>query len=355
MARILYGIMGDARGHLSRSLSVVQHLPDHQLLFAGGGSVLELRQQGYDVHELPMLATLYKDTRVDFLATATNALKVLSGSRKVVNDLVKVVERFDPHLIITDYEYFVPLAAKRLGRPCISLDHQHILTLCHYKHPKGQGLNRLLTCLPISRLYSNATHYLVSSFFELPPLDPRRTEVLPPILRKYLWDLSPSQGDHVLVYTSGGAYAALLPHLEQLKRPCYIYGFGEERRQGNLHFKAYSVEGFLGDLASCRYVVSNGGHNLISEALFYDKPVVCLPIHFLYEQFMNGYFLKEFGFGEFSITLENFPEVLLRMEKNTEAHAKRIKQFNFWGNDQVVARLEAFLAAPPVLPAADEN
>lgn len=343
MARILYGIMGDARGHLSRSLSVVQHMRGHEFLFVGGGTVLELRQQGYDVLELPMLATLYKNTSVDFSATVTNALRVLAGRNAVVSRLAREVANYDPHLIISDYEYFLPLAARKLGRPCVSLDHQHVLTHCAYEAPPSQRMNRLLTFFPIKYLYSNASRFLVSSFYELPPINAESTEVFPPILRKTVRERTSRPGEHVLVYTSGGAYKALMPYLETLGRTCLVYGFGDIPDKGRILFKPHSEHGFLEDLASCRYVISNGGHNLISEALFYGKPVLCLPIHFLYEQFLNGYFLKEFGFGEFCMDPGAIHQVLQLMEDNLDNHVQRIRQYNFWGNDQVASRLEAMI------------
>jgi len=344
MARILYGIMGDARGHLSRSVSVVQHMPGHEVLFAGGGKVLELRDQGRDVVELPMLATLYKNTSVDFTATVTNALKVLAGRRKVMDRLARVVEDFDPHLIISDYEYFLPLAARRLGRPCLSLDHQHVLTHCAYNPPRVQKLNRALTFFPIKRLYSNASRYLVSSFYELPPRDPATTEVAPPILRESVREFAPSKGEHVVVYTSGGAYEALTPFLELLHRPCRVYGFGRQPSRGRVEFMPYSERGFLEDLASCRYVISNGGHNLISESLYYVKPVLCLPINFLYEQFLNAYFLQEFGFGLMCMQKNGIRKALQKMESNLEVFEEQIRKYSFWGNDVVVSRLEGMLA-----------
>lgn len=343
MARILYGIMGDARGHLSRSLSVVQNLGKHEVLFAGGGKVLELRAQGHEVVELPMLATLYKNTSVDITATVGNALRELAQRKKTLYRLTRIIEEFDPQLIVSDYEYFVPLAARKLGRPCLSLDHQHVLTHCAYTPPGVQKFNRLLTLFPVKYLYSNATRFLISSFFELPPLNPETTEIAPPILRDSVREHSPLAGDHVLVYTSGGAYNVLTEILVKLQRPCLVYGFGQQPRRGNVTFKPYSEHGFLEDLASCHFVISNGGHNLISESLYYCKPIVCLPINFLYEQFINGYFLEQFGFGRTCLDQKDFERHLQKMEKNIETYRQKIQKFRFWGNDVVVSRLEKMI------------
>ncbi len=344
MARIFYGVMGDARGHLSRSLSVAQHMPEHEFLFAGGGSVNDVKQEGYDVIPLEMLSTKYKNSRVDFAATIGNALSLLlTKKRGIVKRLAEIIDDFDPDLILSDYEFFTPLAARCLGRPCISLDHQHVLTHTRCALPAGQFFNRKITFFPILRLYSNATRFLVSSFYQPPPKDPSTTEILPPILRKVVKEHSARDGEHVLVYTSGGAYSALLPLLQAHNRKFIVYGFGEKPANGNLVFKKNSLHGFLEDLVSSYYVISNGGHSLISEALYYGKPVLSFPIHFLYEQFLNGYFLKEYCYGRFSMNPYVEKGILAEFEESIPFYKKHIQERFFWGNDQVVERIDALI------------
>lgn len=344
MARIFYGVMGDARGHLSRSLSVAQHMPSHAFLFAGGGTVSDLKKEGYDVVELEMLATKYKKSRVDFMATLGNALSLLVKRKSaIVKRLAEIIEDFNPDLILSDYEFFTPLAARYLGRPCVSLDHQHVLTHSTYTLPPGQFVNRHITFFPIKRLYSNATRYLVSSFFQPPPKDPSLTEIFPPILRKVVKEHSPRDGEHVLVYTSGGAYSALLPFLKDRGRKFIIYGFGKLPSSNNLVFKENSIHGFLDDLVSAHYVISNGGHSLISEALYYGKPVLCFPIHFLYEQFLNGYFLQKYCYGRFSMNPAIEANIIDEFERDIPFYKEHIHKRYFWGNDKIVGRIEALI------------
>ncbi len=344
MARIFYGVMGDARGHLSRSLSVAQHMPGHEFLFAGGGTVSDVQNEGYDFIPLEMLATKYKKSRVDFAATVGNAVSLLLTKKNaIVKRLVEIIRDFDPDLILSDYEFFTPLAARCLGRPCISLDHQHVLTHTRCALPSGQAFNRKITFFPILRLYSNATRFLVSSFYQPPPKNPENTEIFPPILRKVVKDHRPRDDEHVLVYTSGGAYSDLLPLLQGHNRKFIVYGFGERPATGNLVFKKNSVHGFLEDLVGAYYVISNGGHSLISEALYYGKPVLSFPIHFLYEQFLNGYFLKEYCYGRFSMNPDADKGILNEFEESIPFFKKHIQERYFWGNDQVVRRIESLI------------
>jgi len=340
MARIVYGVMGDARGHVTRALTVAGELPQHEILFVGGGRVHDLKAHGYQVVDVPMASTLYRNNRVDLPATVMNAVKVFGGGRKVVNRLAQVIDRFDPQLILTDYEYFTPLAARKLGRACVSVDHQHILTHCGYEIPSEQRLSRLMTNLSIRALYSNASHFIVVSFFKLPPKTPASTEVLPPIIRAEVRKLRPVHGEHVLVYQTSPTFVRLFPVLEQTPRRYLIYGFGERPPQSNLVFKPYSNEGFLADLASCRYAITNGGHNVVSEALFLGKPVLSFPIVNAFEQFLNAYFLSRLGYGDYSTAAVPSVEFLRTFESRLEEFTANINGVDFLGNKELVAHLE---------------
>ncbi len=346
MARILYGVMGDARGHVNRARIIAREMPQHDFLFIGGDKVHDLETDGYRVEDVPMGSTYYANNRVDIRATFTNAIRVFVRSNPVIERVARIIERFDPHLILTDYEFFTPLAARRLGRFCVSLDHQHVITRCRYDVPDGQTMSRLLTATIIEKLYSNASHFMMVSFFQLPPSDPATAEVFPAIIRREITGLTPGIGDHVLVYQTSPTFRRLFPVLEELESRFVIYGMGEFPDRKNLQFKKISREGFLRDLASCRYVIANGGHNVLSEALYLGKPVFSFPIANAYEQFINSYFLFKFGFGDYSVEAVPAAGRLREFELRLDDCRREISRNNFFGNDLVCKRLERFIDSP---------
>lgn len=343
MARILYGVMGDSRGHLSRSLAVAQHMKGHEYLFVGAGQVREAEDEGFDYREVPMMQTVLRDNKVDALATLNETLKVLARKRAIVGDLVRVMEEFDPDLILTDYEYFTPLAARKLGRPCVSLDHQHVLTHTKHDPPKAQRFNRFTTNTFIKRFFSKADHYLVSSFYEPPSIDPDKVEIFPPVLRADVKDHTPTRGDHALVYLRSAHPDWVRDKFKGRRRKYIVYGRAEPGIEDNLEFKAPSRQGFLEDLASCAHVVSNGGHSLLSESLYYGKPVLCFPSAFFYEQYLNCHFVQKLGYGRFSTDFDFDPSLLDEFESRLQEFVAAIGQRDFWGNDRIAARLGEFL------------
>jgi uncharacterized protein (TIGR00661 family) len=342
MGRILYAVMGDASGHVSEALAVAQGMPQHDFLFLGGGKVHELQAEGYPVENLPMLSTFYKNNAVDLWATAQNGLKVLWANRNTRRRIHHIIREFQPDLILANYEYFTPLAAMEMSRPCISIDHQHILTACRFNPPLAETLSRFMTCSCVRSLYSNCSQYIIVSFFDLPPKNPGTTIVLPPILRKAVKTITPRAGDHILVYQTSSTFHRIFPVLQAIDARFLIYGFGARPPRRNLIFKPYSPNRFLQDMASSRYVITNGGHNVICEALHFGKPVLSLPIANAHEQFVNAYYLARYGYGQYSTALP--PISFFRdFEKDLEKFKSRIGRSRFYGNDALVERLGTYL------------
>lgn len=340
MARILYGVMGDARGHLSRSLAVAQALPDHDFLFAGGGVVREVRDYGFAHYELPMLATVHKNNHVDAFGTILNGVRVLLRPGPVLREYAALIRDFQPDLIITDYEYYTPRAAHLAGYPCLSLDHQHIISHGRYSVPPHQLHSRAMFMSLMKLLFSRSDRHWATSFYQLAPVD-ESVKVFPPILRPDVREITPGVGEHALVYISGSRPDEnILDVFREVDRPFHIYGYGKRPDSGNLSFRKTDRMGFLEDLAASRYVISSGGHSLISESLYYGKPLFCFPISLLYEQFCNVWFLRKQGYGDFSMTLDIGPERLRRFEENLDAYAEAVAQESFWGNDLVAKSIE---------------
>ncbi|MCL5124061.1 MAG: hypothetical protein M1511_06110 [Deltaproteobacteria bacterium] len=346
MGRILYGVMGDARGHVTRALTVAQEMPTHEFLFVGSGKVRDLRSKGYMVEDVPMLSTFYKNNKVDMGATVANALAVLCTGSKFKRRVIDIIQDFNPDQILTDYEYFTPLAARSLGRACISIDHQHILTHCSYQPPPSEKLSRFLTCSVIKYLYSNCSRYFIVSFFHLPPKNAQTTDVTPPLVRNAVRMMNASDGDHVLVYQTSPTFHRLFPVLEKVDTKFVIYGFGAQPNRKNLVFKAPSTDGFLEDLASARYAITNGGHNVLCESIYLGKPVLAFPIAKAYEQFVNSYFLAQRGYGAYSTSLNPSEKLFENFEKHLEGFRKNISKGYFLGNQQLILSLENLIQNP---------
>lgn len=339
MGKALYALLGDSGGHLARGLTVAGLLKEHEFLFLGGGRALEARNWGYPTEEIPLLGTYYKNNRVDLFKTISKGVGLTLGGGSIIQRIRQVIRDFDPDIVITDYERFTPLAAKQLGRKCYSLDNQHVLTHCHYVKPPYSAINRAMTTASVKWVFSGAAHYLITTFFPADPIDSTITEVFPPIIRPDLHHFQARSLDHALVYQTSPTFESLFEPLKAMDEKFIIYGFGKRPEDGNLQFKAPSNEGFLEDLASCKYCIVNGGHNVISEALFFNKPVFCFPIQNAYEQLVNAHYLKVLNYGEYFYGKDPGQADIQGFARNLEHYADVISQGVFDGNELISKRI----------------
>lgn len=336
--------MGDSRGHLTRALIMAGELSGHEILFVGGGCASELRSLGHRVFPLPMPETILRDNRVCIPATAACFLRLMLGQGEVLRGLRDELVRFKPDLAVTDYEFYLPRAAKVLGLPCVGFGHQHVLTRCADTLPPGQPLNRLATTAAIRLLFSVPERYLVTSFF---PARPRNSDtvVLPAVVRPDVPGLSSRRGDHVLAYLRAGMPPGLVEALGATGRQARVYGLGEQPSAGHIRFMPAGRERFLEDLAGSAYVVSSGGHNLVSEALCLGKPVLAAPAAMFYEQYVNAWHLRRLGCGDFINSAAGAAQAVADFEARLEERRLALSVPMASGTAKAVRAVAELLAA----------
>ncbi len=353
MARILYGVHGSQHGHAIRALTLARRFAGHEFLFVTSEDAARILGREHRVETVLNPGTRYKNYSLDLVATLKLAGHALLHRGEELRRLAGVIERFQPDVCISDYEYFVPLAAKRAGVPCLSLDHQHIITLCRHELPATVWWDMNSTSASVNWLFSNCTDYVAISFYQPPLKSGVRAVVCPPIHREKVFEHEPSVGEHVMVYQSCSICDDFVPMLKTLHRPVIVYGYGRDAVDGNVTFKSFSEDGLLHDMAAAAYVICGGGHTLMSEALYYGKPMVSLPVKGAFEQWMNAFYLEKLGYGLHLDMHRLDRAAVARFEERVEGCRKAIARTDFRGNERAFAILEQFIAGKrlaPVLP-----
>lgn len=346
MARILYGVHGTQHGHAIRALIMARRLAalGHEFLFVSSEEGATLLEREFRVERFENPGTRYKNQRLDTPATLKLALRTLAKRGSELTRLERLIADFKPDRAISDYEYFVPIAAARADIPCLSMDHQHVISCCRHQVPARYFADYLGIRASIRFLFSACSDYLAISFYQ-PPVKPgARARVAPPILRHSVLDRRPRRGEHIVVYQSCGICEAFAPYLRRIDREFRVYGYKVDKVDGNLTFRDYSEAGFLDDLASCAYVICGGSHNLMSEALYYGKPVLSFPVAGAFEQTLNALYLERLGYGRMADMSHLTPDLLPNFEKDLDDRRARIAVGNFLGNATVDGLVDGFLA-----------
>lgn len=322
MAKIIYAVAGEGLGHSTRSHLVGQRLIDagHNVMFVGSKNSLLYLKQYFgpplaDVKEIFGLSYAYGKGSVAPIRTVKKNLVKFPGGHKRNKELFKKhIEPFGPDLVISDFEPFGAWWAWRKSVPFISIDNEHVLTLCKLERPAKKRFSRLTAGVVVRCHYVGAAAYVIMSFFKA-PLKIDSAVLAPPIVRPVVCAIRPPLlsstrrrgGEHILVYSTTGTGE------EQLREALgkfggqkfYVYGFNKDAEYKNCIFKKRSIEGFLADLASARGVIASAGFSLISECMYLKKKMLLLPLAGQYEQIINAHYVQKLGLG---LSAENIDE-----------------------------------------------
>jgi len=266
---------------------------------------------------------------------------------RVRREILDLIDRWQPDIAICDREFFLPHAVHKAGLPMFSLDHSHVLQVCRYKVPASQTVSWSLSRIEDFLFFDHTRQNLVTSFFH-PDLKPRgQNELLPPVLRPIVREIQPRQGDYVFIYQSTPTFGALIDVARQLQRPAIVYGYRNEKAvERNLTFKPFDPRTILEDLAGCSYAVANAGHNLICEALYFGKPLLCFPVAVNFEQFINAWYVRELGYGDFSASFRPTLTMFAEFESRLDAYRKKIRETFVDGTDIVTNRVRDLIRNP---------
>jgi uncharacterized protein (TIGR00661 family) len=306
--RILYGVVGEGMGHATRSKVVCEHLvaQGHQVKIVVSGRAHAFLSKSFpDVVEIKGLTIRYVNNRMDRDGTfARNFLAAPQLLAANIGAYFRKVASFKPDAVISDFDSFAYLFAKRHGVPVLSVDNQQIMSRCKLGKFAKEGAKvdyQLIKAFVRAKLPA-CDHYVITTFFYPPVRNKfeKNTTLVPPILRQPILDAKKRAriGPHVLVYQTSTSDTKLLDELERIRGTEFIvYGLRRNARRGNLTLKEFSEDGFVQDLAASRAVVCNGGLSLIGEAVYLGKPIFSVPVRNQYEQVLNARYLEELGYG----------------------------------------------------------
>lgn len=355
MSRIIYALSGQGRGHTSRVLAISAALRErgHEVVFCCGGTAREiLREQGEPVIPVPALRHAMDGNEIRVLRTLRENLSTLLSRHRIVARLADLMESYAPDLLITDFEAFSQRAARRLGLPTISFNHQQVVTETQYALPWRLRPAKLLAEAVIRRVAPpDPAHLLLTSFFFPPLKNPARTTLVAPIIRPAVQARRPTRGEHVLVYFNEPEISrAVLDVLRRIDARFILYNVeppDAPEHYPNLVFKTPSIDGFLDDLAASRAVLATAGFTLISEALYLGKPLLVIPNRGIFEQTLNALFLRRERLGEAvierALTEADVAGFLARLDDYTGSMQQRVA----CGNDAAIACIEQVLGGLP--------
>ncbi len=348
--KILYGVHGYGRGHAARAQALLPELMKrHDVRILAGDDAYDQLSVDYDVMRIPVLRYYHgRDNRRCPWETIRRNVPVLvdmlsdgEACRMVCDE----VRRFAPDVIISDTEAWTHRAGHWLGVPRISFDHYGAMAYCKLGLSVVDELVSAMESLVYRMLVIRPHRIVAVAFYDGEPRRPG-VRAVGPIIRAEARAIEPTVGEFLLVYFSN-AHAHFTPAIQQVLQqagaPVRVYGPQRVGQEGNITFCEPGNVPFLRDLAGCKAIFATAGNQMISEAIYFGKPMMLMPEQAL-EQRINGRFIQQWGAG-LSVTPKQVTAELLRdFLARRDEYAANVRRHQRDGLAEAVAAIEEAIA-----------
>ena len=309
-------IQGEGRGHLTQALALKSMLDDaghsvSQVLIGLNerrqvpGFFLEKIGAPVSYFESPNFAVDQNVQGIKIWPTIVQNLRKRQDFKKSLQVLKDGVESAQADVIINFYE---PLTGvfnffHRLSVPTICIGHQYMFHHPIYPFPPGKWPQKMGAKF-FTRLTSNgASQRLALSFYE--GEDRSRLAVMPPLLRKELFDLpKDKEEDFFLIYLLNKGYADAVIQWHEKHPDVRLHCFwdnqevdSEHHHDETLTFHQLSDVKFLDKMAHCKGLICTAGFESICEAMYLGKSILAVPVKGHVEQYWNALDLMQYGGG----------------------------------------------------------
>ncbi len=170
-----------------------------------------------------------------------------------------------------------------------------------------------------------ADKYIIYDYFD-EQIDNPDVLFIKPLIQKEVLEQNSKYDEYIFVYQSLTDNDFVCNTLKKLDEKFIVYGFNKSNVDKNLTFKQFNQDEIFKDLSDAKAVITNGGFNLISEALYLKKPIYSLPIKYQFEQVLNGKFVEKLGAGVCQTNLDE--KNLKKFLNNLDYYRENLKSYN---------------------------
>lgn len=297
--KILYGVQCTGNGHITRSSKIIRELSKSgcrvDVVTSGNNSKVNLPFPiKYNFKGL----TFYYDGngKIDYWKTFYDLNLI-----KLFKDIKLDISNYD--LIITDFEPITAWSAKLSGKNSIGISNQYSFLSKETPRPSKKsfiGEFLLENLAPVK----NPIGIHFEKYDEF---------IKTPILRENIYSMQIQNKGHYTVYLSNWTTENLMKYFKDIDTKFEIFtNIKKPTRYKNCFFKPIEKTLFDVSLKNCQGIITAGGFQTCSEALYLNKELFVIPIENQYEQMCNAEALKRLGVKvgnlEMINTLINLPK-----------------------------------------------
>ncbi|MBI3521420.1 MAG: glycosyl transferase [Bacteroidetes bacterium] len=311
--KIFYAVQATGNGHISRAQQIYPYLKnfgDVDFFVSGNNANLKFplpikyRSKGCSLHYSKCGGLNY-----------SGIIKNIKPWMMYKDASSLPLEKYD--VIINDFDFITSLACKLKKLPSVQLGHQASFQSDATPRPD----KRSLVGEKILKHYAHATNHIGFHFQSYDSF------ILPPVIKEEFIGAKVSDLNHVTVYLPSFQQHCLLAAFNKLKHihfHWFLDGIESIRTESNITYYPIDQSLFNKSLLSCHGLITGGGFETPSEALYLGKKLISIPIRNHYEQQCNAAALKKMGINVLEDVGDDFPEIVEKwfFENNTNPRIK---------------------------------
>ncbi|MDR2914301.1 MAG: hypothetical protein LBV74_05660 [Tannerella sp.] len=306
--KFLFIVQGEGRGHLTQAISLSEMLCRHghevvEVLVGKSTSrdVPEFFRERMRVHvrvyDAPSLIFKKDKKHIDKFRTFlynSNPQK-LHKYGKSVELIYRKIKEYKPDAVVNFHEVLPGIMHLRfrVDVPFINIGHQYMLRHPGYQFGKEDTQNMMLLRFYTLLSGISATKILALSFYKMEDCPREKLIVVPPLLRKEVLNLHPSEGDYILGYMLNQGYVNEVSKWHEEHPDVKLHFFWDKKDapeelvvDDTLTLHRIDDEKFLRYMEKCRGYITTAGFESVCESLYMNKPVMLIPAHM--EQEINA-------------------------------------------------------------------
>lgn len=307
--KIFYAVQATGNGHISRAQQLYPYLEqfgDVDFFISGNNANLDFkipvkyRSKGCSLHYSKCGGLNYFDV-----------VKNIKPYMMYKDAKSLPLEKYD--VIINDFDFVTSLACKLKRLPSVQLGHQASFQSNETPRPDKKSI----VGETILKHYAHATNHIGFHFQKYDSF------ILPPVIKEEFINATPIDLNHVTIYLPSFQKHCLLEALNKLPHiqfHWFLDSINSIRTEKNITYYPINQNLFNKSLLSCHGLITGGGFETPSEALYLGKKLISIPIQNHYEQQCNAAAAKKIGVKVLQDVGDDFDYIIEKWyyEKNND-------------------------------------
>lgn len=312
MARCVFIVQGEGKGHMSQSMALKEYLDDAghavEAVFVGGQTPESYPGYFRDFFQgklhgfcspyflrTPNKKGIYVGKTLIF--NLFRAIRYLSEVRRIRNQ----INTLSPDVVYNFYDVVGALALRKVNPDIerIGIGHHFFLHLDGYRCNGNSWWNRWLLKIHTNMVMRSCDRVLALSFRE--EKGDATIEVVPPLIRKSFREFNHRPGDRFLVYLLNEGYIFDLIRISQedpeFSADVFTALSPEIDLPPGICLHPLEEDKFREMMTTCRGLITTAGFDTVAEAAYQGIPLVVIPSQHHFEQRCNSVDAERSGIG----------------------------------------------------------